>query len=452
MEIELATDYESGARLKVIGVGGGGGNAVNNMIARDLKGIEFIIANTDAQDLKKSPAPLKIQIGKETTKGKGAGADPAVGRVSAEEDIKEVIQACQGGDMIFVTCGMGGGTGTGGAPIIAKAAKESGALVVGIATKPFEHEGNKKMLIAEEGIKQLRQNVDSLIVISNEKLFDIIDENSTIRQAFSHVDDVLYNATKCISDIVLNTGIINVDFADITTIMKDSGDSLMGIGTAKGEHRAIKAIQSALNSPLLEGVSINGAKAVLVNFEGGSDMSITEVKQAMKIVQSEAAPDATIIKGVVNKEEAMEDIIITVIATRFEKKEEEKIFPSEQKKHAIRNDNVQPKYSNNNTPRGIFSGSSVAETNGSVQRPIEYQGYNTPLPGDVSIKVPRGDKELRDKDTPPTLRRSADNNQSYKRVGQLIDNSNNSNGNRHTNNNIPRDILTKPACIRKMSD
>lgn len=450
MPFELATDFDLGARIKVIGVGGGGGNAVNNMIARDLQGVDFIVANTDSQDLKKSSAPVKIQLGKRTTLGKGAGAKPEIGKASALEDIAEVNEAFKNSDMIFVTCGMGGGTGTGGSPVIAQAAKESGALVVGIVTKPFEFEGPKKLVIAEEGIKELRNNVDSLLIISNEKLLSIIEEDTCLKAAFKNVDDVLYNATRCISDIITNTGLINVDFADVKTVMKDSGDALMGIGIAKGDHRAVVAMESALNSPLLEGVSIKGAQGVLVNIIGGSNISLSEIKSAMSMIKKETSPDAIIIQGIVQKEEELDEIIITVIATRFQKIEE-----NPQIIDNTLNGRRKPELFPTEAPEIMSNRTMYAN-----QVPIDkfanmsadgYVPHNTRPQGELPA-VPRGTNDLTEKDVPAFIRRRNGSDEykehSGQRVGALIENSNGSRKSRQ----IDRDILNKPTYIRKIND
>lgn len=307
----------NGATIKVIGVGGGGGNAINNMIAGGLEGVDFIAANTDKQALDHNLADIKIQVGIETTRGLGAGADPEVGKKSVMENTDEMKKYLESSDMVFVTGGMGGGTGTGGAPIIAKIAKELGALVVGIVTKPFNWEGRKRTAIAEQGISELREHVDALICIPNQKLLDIIDKNTSFGEAFRKVDEVLYNATKGIADIISRHGVVNVDFADVKTVMKGMGDALMGIGTASGEHRATEATQNALNSPLLDGISISGAKGVLVNISGGSDMTMHEVAEAVGIVEQAAGDNANLIHGVVYGPEDSDEITVTVVATGF---------------------------------------------------------------------------------------------------------------------------------------
>jgi cell division protein FtsZ len=248
--IELDTSRQDGARIRVIGIGGGGGNAINNMISKGLQNVDFIVANTDKQALEHNLSKIKIQVGREITRGLGAGADPDIGRKSVEENYEEIKDAIKGSDMLFITGGMGGGTGTGGSPVVAKIAQELGSLVVGIVTKPFDWEAKKRRAVAEEGIEELKKYVDALIVIPNQRLLDIIDRNTGFREAFQKVDEVLYNATRGIADIISVHGLVNVDFADVRTIMKQQGDALMGIGTAKGENRAVEATQNALNSPL----------------------------------------------------------------------------------------------------------------------------------------------------------------------------------------------------------
>ena len=308
-----------GARIKVIGVGGGGGNAINSMIQRGLQGVDFIAANTDAQALSRNGASIKIHVGRESTRGLGAGGRPEIGKAAAEENADEIREQLLGSDMVFVTAGMGGGTGTGGAPVVARIGRELGALVVGIVTNPFNFEAKKRSAVAEQGIAELRQYVDALIVIPNEKLLSIIDKNTSFIEAFQKVDDVLYNATRGISDIISGNGYINVDFADVRSIMKDMGDALMGIGIASGEHRATEAAQNALNSPLLEGVSIHGAQGLLVNISGGSSMTMHEIREAISIIEESAGNEVNLIQGIVYDEALEDKIMITVVATGFKR-------------------------------------------------------------------------------------------------------------------------------------
>ncbi len=305
------------AVLKVVGIGGGGCNAIDSMIHRGLSGVEFVAINTDAQVLKNSLAHHKIQIGTNVTRGLGAGADPNVGKKAAEEDREKITRILDGSDMVFVTAGMGGGTGTGGAPIVASIAKSLGALVVGIVTKPFNWEGKKRMKNAEDGIKELKQYVDSLIVIPNSRILSIIDTATAARAAFDKPNEILYEATRGIADIITMTGIINVDFADVRTVMRDSGHALMGCGIASGENRAVEAAQKAISSPLLEGVSIKGAKNILLNVSGSSNMTMQEVEAGNNIIFEAAGEEANVIFGIVNKEDMNDYISYTVIATGF---------------------------------------------------------------------------------------------------------------------------------------
>lgn len=315
--IELDTKQEYGAKIRIVGIGGGGSNAVNSMINKGLEGVEFCVLNTDVQALEKSSAPIKMQIGKNLTRGLGAGADPEVGRKAVEEDRDEIAGMIASSDMVFVTAGMGGGTGTGGAASVAAIAKAAGALVVGIVTKPFQFEGKRRAKQAEEGIEELRRNVDTLIVIPNQKLLALVENGTSFLDGFSLANQVLYNATRGISELITRHGYINVDFADVRTVMREMGDAIMGSGLGRGEHRAAIAAEQAISSPLLEGVKIQGAQGVLVNITGGRTMSLLEVSEATQIVHDAAGDDANIIFGAV-LDEAMEDeIMVTVIATGF---------------------------------------------------------------------------------------------------------------------------------------
>lgn len=305
------------AVLKVVGVGGGGCNAIESMIARGLTGVEYIAVNTDAQVLAGSSATHKVQCGTTITRGLGAGADPNIGRKAVEEDRELIAEVLSGSDMVFITAGMGGGTGTGGAPVIASIAKSIGALVVGIVTKPFRWEGKQRMMNAERGIQELRQHVDSLIVIPNERLLTILDKSTNAFAAFDKPNEVLYEATRGIADIITIEGLINVDFADVRAVMNQSGEALMGCGIASGENRAIEAAQKAISSPLLEGISIKGAKSVLVNVTGSSNMTMQEINEGNNIIFDAAGEEANVIFGVVKKEEMNDYISYTVIATGF---------------------------------------------------------------------------------------------------------------------------------------
>jgi len=316
-QFEEEANYRVGANIKVIGVGGGGGNAVNRMIDAGIIGVEFLVANTDIQALSKSQANHKIQIGAKITKGLGAGAKPEIGRQSAIEDTNQIIEYIGDADMVFVTAGLGGGTGTGAAPVIASLAKEAGALVVGVVTTPFRFEGRKRRRCAEEGLKNLKSCVDTVITISNEKLRETVADNTPLEEAFALVDEVLLNAVQGISDLVNKPGSINLDFADVRTIMSDRGVAIMGCGNASGENRGILAAQQALSSPLLEDSSINGAEAVLFNILGGPDMTMAEIDEAAELIQETCDEDAEIIFGTVTDEKMTGSISITVIAAGF---------------------------------------------------------------------------------------------------------------------------------------
>ena len=309
------------AKIKVIGCGGGGNNAVNRMIETGVKGVEFIVANTDLQVLNNSKAQVKIQIGKSLTNGLGAGANPSVGREAALESKEELENAIKGADLVFVTCGMGGGTGTGAAPVIASIAQELGALTVGIVTKPFSFEGKKRMEQAMAGIEELKKNVDSLIVIPNDRLRDIIDKSTTIVESFREVDNVLRRGVQSISDLIAVAGLINLDFADVKTVMEKRGEALIGIGIGSGEGRATKAAKEAVSSPLLE-TSISGATDAIINVTGGNNLTLFEVDEAVEVVRTSANTDINTIFGAVINENLNDEIIVTVIATGFEEHKE----------------------------------------------------------------------------------------------------------------------------------
>ena len=306
------------ANIKVIGVGGAGGNAVNGMVEAGLRGVEFIAVNTDKQALDVSKAEGKIQIGDKLTRGLGAGGDPSVGECSAEESKSEIAEAIKGADMVFVTSGMGGGTGTGAAPIVAEVAKEMGILTVGVVTKPFPFEGKRRMKQAESGIEQLKQNVDTLITIPNEKLLQVVEKQTSFSEALKMADNVLRQGVQGISDLITVPGLVNLDFADVKAIMLNAGVAHMGIGTATGENRAQEAARQAIHSPLLE-TSIEGAGGVLINITGGKDLGLLEINEAAELVQKSVDPDANIIFGAVIDEKIENEIIITVIATGFNK-------------------------------------------------------------------------------------------------------------------------------------
>ncbi len=317
LRLRLEEEGTTGARIKVIGIGGGGSNAVNRMVQVGLDGVEFMVANTDLQALRYNAAPIKLQIGSKLTKGLGAGADPNVGRQAALEDTDKILQALDGADMIFVTTGLGGGTGTGAAPVIASLASELGALTVAVVTKPFKFEGKKRLLQAERGLEALRDCVDTIITIPNERLLSIIDRTTSLTDAFVTADDVLRQAIQGISDLILVPGMINLDFADVKTIMAGMGLAMMGTGVAEGQDRALDAARRAISSPLLEGASVNGARGVIINVTGGPDLSLMEVSEASTIVQEAADPEANIIFGAVVDPTLKGKVKITVIATGF---------------------------------------------------------------------------------------------------------------------------------------
>jgi cell division protein FtsZ len=307
------------AKIKVIGVGGSGCNAINSMIASKFSGVEFIAANTDIQALSLSKAPCTLPIGTRLTKGLGAGANPDVGREAALEDADKIREMLEGADMVFVTAGMGGGTGTGAAPIIANIARELGALTVAVVTKPFQFEAAVRMRRAEEGVEELKKVVDTLIVIPNQRLLAVVDKSTSLVDAFKVVDDILRQAVQGIADLVTTPGLVNVDFADVKTVMSHMGRAVMGMGSSRGEHRAMEAAQKAISSPLLEEGSIHGARGVLLNITGGEGLSLHEVSEASTIIQEAADPEANIIFGSVINKQMKEDVIVTVIATGFEK-------------------------------------------------------------------------------------------------------------------------------------
>ncbi len=324
---KFADDFVNYANIKVVGVGGGGGNAVNRMIKAGLKGVEFVAINTDAQVLDQSVAPVKVQIGREITDGLGAGANPDVGKKAILESHEAVREALGTPNMVFITAGMGGGTGTGAAPVVAELAREAGALTVAIITKPFRFEGGKRIKRAEEGLQELKSKADTMITIPNERLLEIVDKNTTLSAAFATADEVLYQATKGISDLITIPGLINCDFADVRTIMMERGDALMGTGFGEGEERAIDAAREAISSPLLQNLSISGAKGVLINVTGGEDMTLFDVNTATSLIYETAGDEANIIFGAVVDHEMENKMRVTVIATGFGE-EDEKAKPA----------------------------------------------------------------------------------------------------------------------------
>jgi len=321
---EIVEEYDRNADIKVIGVGGAGGNAVRRMIEQDLCGVEFIATNTDLQALKRTPAPIKVQIGIELTKGLGSGGRPEIGRKAIEENADRVVEILDGTDMVFITAGMGGGTGTGASPLIAKLAKESGALTIAIVTRPFDFEGRKREQQALEGLEELRKEVDTLICIPNQKLLSVVGKQTPIHEAFKIADQVLYHATKGISDLITTPGLINLDFADVRTVMSEGGEAFMGTGTGRGENRANEAASEAISSPLLDNVSISGAKGLLVNITGGMDLTLSESSDATQSIQDVSGEDANIIFGIIQNENLDGEMRVTVIATGLGQNGEEK--------------------------------------------------------------------------------------------------------------------------------
>ncbi len=384
---------QENARLKVIGIGGGGGNAINNMIAKGLNNVEYIALNTDSQALKNNNADLVIQVGKGLTSGLGAGARPEIGREAIEENRHEIEESIEGADMIFVTAGMGGGTGTGGAPVVAGIAKRKGILTVGVVTTPFECEGRKREKAATEGIKELKKNCDTVIVIPNERLMELCDDDTSLLEAFEKANEVLYNATRGISDLILMPGLINLDFADVRTTMMDGGAAIMGSATSTGADRAEIAARQAISSPLLDGVSIRGARNVLVNISAGSNMGMREATNATKIIQQEAGEDAEIIMGTVLDESFGDELRVTVIATGFEFAEE-------------KNRNFTPGQKAENPFKGTKK-PSVDSIESKMVKPSEVTGrlINDSISGKNDVLPYKGKKNLIRLDEPAVNRR-----------------------------------------------
>ena len=373
MTFELDKEFGRGAIMKVVGVGGAGGNAIDRMISASLAGVEFVATNTDAQALERSLAQQKVQIGSSITQGLGAGANPEIGRRAIEEDRELMETALTGADMVFITAGMGGGTGTGAAPVIAEIAKEQGALTVAVVTKPFEFEGRKRMNQADDGLRSLKERVDTLIVIPNQRLLDIVEKDTPLLDAFRMADEILLHATRGISDLVIIPGLINLDFADVKTIMSEMGDALMGTGAASGEARAREASQTAISSPLLEEISITGAQGLLVNITGGKDLSLYEVNEAVSVIYEAAGQDANVIFGAVIDERSEDEIRVTVIATGLNGKQ----HPSPRQPEARVKDFLNPKLSRLERPAFLRREQKVAveDTSGALQAD----------PGDLSI-------------------------------------------------------------------
>lgn len=384
---KINPDIENFARIKVIGVGGSGKGAINHMIESRVKNVEFIAVNTDVQDLHNCLAERKIHIGKNFTKGLGAGMNPDVGRRSAEETKEEIQNAVKGADMVFITCGMGGGTGTGAAPSIAKISKDEGVLTVAVTTKPFFFEGAQRMKIAEQGLAELEQNVDALIVIPNDKLLAAVDKNTSLKDAFAMCDEVLKQAVEGISELISNSGIMNVDFADVRAVMQDSGTALMGVGRGAGENRAVEAAHAAINSPLLD-VSIHGARGVLFAISGSDDLSLFEVQEAAKIITESVDKDAKIIFGAFKDDTLKKDEVkVTVIATGF------------------------PSSSGNKRTTPLFGGSmNTSQIQSSMERPINRAPVAEPERREINNVLPIADIEAK-KDTPAATTASSQANQ-----------------------------------------
>ncbi len=378
--------------IKVIGVGGAGNNAVNRMISTGMEGVEFIVVNTDAQQLKDSLAPVKIQIGNKLTRGLGAGADPVVGKEAANEDRDKIHKALKGADMVFITAGMGGGTGTGAAPIVADVARENNSLVVGVITKPFRVEGKRRMDRGIEGITNLKEKVDTLITIPNDLLLKIIDRKTPIEDAFKLADDILRQGVQGIADLIQVTGIVNVDFADVRTVMRETGDAMMGVGIGTGENKAIEATQMAINSPLLEETSIEGAKAVLINIAGGNDLSLHEVNEVTDIVTRQVDAEANIIFGTTIDSALDDKLRVTVIATGFDKR-----------KNMLSRGKAREMDKKTGTSLKLIEGKDVQENEDEKKIPVSMQTFSL----DYERKRAR-DYSMEDLEIPAFLRRSGD--------------------------------------------
>ena len=377
------------ARMKVLGVGGGGGNAVNRMIDERLEGVEFITVNTDAQALRASKSHLKIQIGKKLTRGLGAGARPEIGRQAIEENKDEVRAAIEGADLVFITAGMGGGTGTGAAPVIAEMAREMGALTIAIVTKPFLFEGKKRMMQAEQGLAELRRTADTMIVVPNERLLSVVGKNTSFRDALKKADEVLLHATRGISDLINVTGEVNVDFADVRTVMASRGPALMGTGFGRGENRAVEAAQEAISSPLLDNVSIQGAAGVLINITGGMDLTIDEVTTISSIIHEAAGEDAEIIFGAVHDPTMEGEVRVTVIATGL---------ASEENNELNRGKVIRPNFGARPAVAAVGGGAMATKSSGFAE--------TVPFPRAVERPLVRA--QLTDLDIPTFIRRQMD--------------------------------------------
>ncbi len=377
MIFEYEEPVSQNALMKVIGVGGGGGNAVNRMIDEDLEGVEFISVNTDVQALNNSKSGVKIQIGKKLTRGLGAGARPEIGREALEEDREDIEKVLEGADLVFVTAGMGGGTGTGAAPLIGRMAREMGALTIAIVTKPFLFEGKKRMRQAEEGLAELRSAVDTMIVVPNERLLSVVGKGTSFKDALKKADEVLLHATQGISDLIRVTGEVNVDFADVRTIMSNRGAALMGTGFGRGDNRAMEAAQEAISSPLLDNISIQGAAGVLINITGGVDLAIDEVTTISSIIQDSAGDEAEIIFGAVHDSNLNEEVRVTVIATGFDKAE------------PVRDNVIRPNFRARDTtrrePNQAATGTNSKSSEPTPIRQTQTRSTDRKLPSDLEI-------------------------------------------------------------------
>lgn len=466
--IEIETTNVQGARICVVGVGGGGGNAINSMISKGLSKVDFIAANTDIQALQNNLASHKIQLGKSSTRGLGAGADPNVGHKAVEESAEEIRQILTGMDMVFVTAGMGGGTGTGAAPVVAKIAHELGALVVGIVTKPFKWEAAKRTQVAERGVEELRKNVDALIVIPNQRLLSIIDKHTSVKEAFMRVDDVLYNATRGISDIISGAGYINVDFADVRTIMKNTGDALMGTGYAKGEHRAIEAAQSAISSPLLDGLSIKGAQGVLVNITATQDVTMFEVSDAVSAIEEATGSDVNLIHGVVFDEGMGDTLMVTVVATGFNHADmlatPERMYsaerltvpvsmptPSAQTQYTTPQPQSVPQIQQQPAPQVVQQQQPVSPQPAPhvPQEEPAYVPQQPIVPRTIPSRSPSGIQELQKYDEPAYKRRNNAGFGNGVKINRFPDTPNES---EHTEEQPSQETLNKPAFLRRIMD
>lgn len=400
---KINPEVESFARIKVIGVGGSGGNAINHMVSSKIGGVEFVAMNTDAQDLQKSLASKKVHIGKNLTRGLGTGMNPEVGKRAAEETIEEIQSITKGADMVFVACGMGGGTGTGAAPIIAKTAKEQGSLTIGVVTKPFFFEGAQRMRLANEGLERLRNEVDALIIIPNDRILSIIDKSTSCLSAFAMCDEILRQAVEGISDLITTPGIINVDFADIKAVMQNAGSALMGIGSASGENRAEEAAKAAINSPLLD-ISIEGARGVLFAIAGGDDMTMFEIQEAAKIITESIDPDAKVIFGAIKDSKLKKDEIkVTVIATGFP--EDKRTVATKEKIIDSKQAPVETKASENKEPTKVVAVEPTPTINKKEEIPVSAP-IQAPKEVADTVKEEEEDDEDKWSSVPAFLRRS----------------------------------------------